>query len=371
MGEALRCTPLTDWHRSNGARMVPFAGFDMPVQYAQGIQEEVRLVRNECGIFDLCHMGRMVLRGPDRVRAADHVLSQNVAKIPLGAIRYSLICTPDGTVVDDVLVYHDPEVVHVVINASGREVDDAWFREHTAKFDCEVANVSDDQTMLALQGPRSKEILPKISDVDVAALRYYRFTHGKLLGDIAALVSRTGYTGEDGFELFFPLKDAGRVWGALLEAGGTPIGLGARDVCRTEAGMPLYGHEINREIAPLEADLNFGMDLETEFIGSDALRAQRDQGIPRGLVGLDVEGRRVPREGCRVLRRDQEIGFVTSGTFSPTLNRPIAMALVRREFVREGENLLVDVRGRTVQARIGGLPFYSRKRKKKTPGGKS
>jgi len=370
MGETLRTTPLTAWHKDHGARMVPFAGFEMPVQYTGGIQEEVHAVRNACGIFDLCHMGRLVLTGPQRMTAADHVLSQNVAaRIPLGAIRYSLICTPEGTVVDDVLVYHEQDQVHVVINASGREVDDRWFRDHTAPFDVTIDNVSDAQTMLALQGPASAALLPEVCDVDVGALKYYRFTRGRLLGRVDALVSRTGYTGEDGFELFFDPAAAVDVWEALVAAGGRPIGLGARDVCRTEAGMPLYGHEINREITPLEADLLFGLDLDKDFIGCEALRRQRDAGVPRRLVGLAVEGRRVPREGCRIRSAGVDVGFVTSGTFSPTLDRPIAMGLVRTDLAHEGEALQVDVRGRDVLVQVEGLPFYSRKRPKKAPGG--
>jgi len=366
---SLRRTPLTRWHLEHNARTVPFAGFEMPVQYSAGIQAEVRTVRNESALFDLCHMGRLILTGPDRVTAADHILSQNVARIPQGAIRYSLICTPEGTVIDDVLVYKDAEAVHVVINASGREADDAWFGEHAAGFDVEVKNVSDDQTMLALQGPKSKEILPQVCDIDLAGLKYYRFGQGRLLGTIDALVSRTGYTGEDGFELFFPTGPAVEVWDALVAAGAVPCGLGSRDVCRTEAGMPLYGHEINREITPLEADLNFGLDLDMDFIGCEALRRQREAGIPRGLVGLRVEGRRVPRDGCRVLHAGEEAGAVTSGTFSPTLDRPIAMALIRRDLAREGTSLEIDLRGRAVQVEVDGLPFYSRKRKKKAPGG--
>ncbi|MHC4941136.1 MAG: glycine cleavage system aminomethyltransferase GcvT [Planctomycetota bacterium] len=365
----LRRTPLTDWHSSHGAKMVPFAGFNMPVQYADGIQKEVRTVRHESGLFDLCHMGRLVLRGPDRVKAADHVLSQNVAdKIPLNAIRYALICTPEGTVIDDVLTYKAEDAVHVVINAANRATDDAWFREHTSGFDVEIENVSDEQTMIALQGPKSKDILATILDEDLAQLKYYRFMPGTLLGDVPALVSRTGYTGEDGFELFFAVEPALRVWEALHAAGAKPIGLGARDVCRTEAGMPLYGQEMNRETTPLEADLGFGVDLSKDFIGCEPLRAQRDAGVPRGLVGLEVEGRRVPRLGCKVLRGGAEIGTVTSGTFSPTLDRPIAMAVVAREHAREGVDVEIDLRGKPVAAKVEGLPFYSRKRKKKAPG---
>jgi aminomethyltransferase len=223
--------------------------------------------------------------------------------------------------------------------------------------------------MLALQGPRSPDVLARICDTDLASLKYYRFTEGRLLGRHQALVSRTGYTGEDGFELFFPPDAAQAVWEALLQAGGKPIGLGARDVCRTEAGMPLYGHEINREITPLEAELRFGLDLSKEFIGCAALRAQDARGVPRRLVGLAVEGRRVPREGCRIRSGGEDAGFVTSGTFSPTLDRPIAMALVRTDLAREGTPLSVDLRGRDVAVTVEGLPFYSRKRKKKPPGG--
>jgi aminomethyltransferase len=370
MAETLRQTPVTAWHLAHGARCIPFAGFEMPVQYADGIQAEVKQVRNGCGLFDLCHMGRLVLRGPDAIAAADHVLSQNVAKMPRWAIRYALICAEDGTVVDDTLVYKEnDQAIHVVINASGRDIDDAWFREHTTQFDVQIENVSDEQTMLALQGPRSKEILAGMTGCDLDALKYYRFTTGTLLDGIDAYVSRTGYTGEDGFELFFPRADALRVWEALREAGAVPIGLGARDVCRTEAGMSLYGHEINREITPLEACLEFGLDLDKDFIGADALRRQRDAGIPRRIVGLGVVGRRVPREGCRVFDGDTEIGHVTSGTFSPTLDRPIAIALVSAGYARDGAALEVDLRGRRVPVVVEGLPFYSRKRKTQALGG--
>ena len=225
MAEMLRTTPLTGWHIAQDAKMVPFAGFNMPVQYSGGIQDEVHTVRNATGLFDLCHMGRLILTGPDCVRAADWVLSQNVQKIPEGAIRYALMCAPDGTVIDDVLVYRGADEVQVVINASGREVDDAWFREQTAAMDVSIENVSDNQTMIALQGPGSRAVLAAIvdgGDEALSTLKYYRYQPGSLMGGIEALVSRTGYTGEDGFELFLPaFSEAKRVWEALLvEAGG-------------------------------------------------------------------------------------------------------------------------------------------------------
>jgi aminomethyltransferase len=370
MGETLRKTPLTEWHRAHGARMVDFAGFEMPVQY-EGIQEEVRTVRNRVGLFDLCHMGRLVLRGPAAVAACDRIVSQNVAKIPVGAIRYSLLCAPDGGVIDDVLVYRGQDEVHVVINAGNRAVDDAWFRDHLAGSGVAYENVSDAQTMLALQGPNSQQTLQGLCSLGLDGLKYYRFAPGRLLGRIDALVSRTGYTGEDGFELFFPVAEAGKVWTALLEAGAAhglkPIGLGARDVCRTEAGMPLYGHEINRGITPLEADLLFGLDLgKGDFIGLPALKLQQRKGVPRRLVALQVEGKRVPREGYDVLHAGAKAGHVTSGTFSPTLDRPIAMALVRSDLAKAGVKVEVDLRGKPAEATIDALPFYSRKRKKGT-----
>ncbi|MFQ5844524.1 MAG: glycine cleavage system aminomethyltransferase GcvT [Planctomycetota bacterium] len=362
-------TPLTAWHRDHDARMVEFAGFDMPVMYAGGIREEVGCVRDRVGLFDLCHMGRLVLTGPDRVAAADRVVTQNVARIPEGAIRYALLCLPGGGVLDDVLVYRGAEAVHVVVNAANRAQDDAWFREHTAAFDVRIDNISDDQTMLALQGPRSRAVLERICDADLDALRYYRFTAGRLLGRAEALVSRTGYTGEDGFELFFGRDEAVAVWEALLQAGAGegigPIGLGARDVCRTEAGMPLYGHEMDRETTPLEAGLDFGVDLQKDFLGRDALVAQRAAGVPRERVGLVAKGKRVPREGCRVLRDGEEIGRVTSGTWSPTLACPIAMALVAAGGAGDGTGLEAELRRRRLPLRLESLPFFSRKRKKR------
>ncbi|MCZ6574195.1 MAG: glycine cleavage system aminomethyltransferase GcvT [Planctomycetota bacterium] len=368
MGGDLQTTPLTDWHRAHGARMVPFAGFDMPVQYS-GIQDEVHCVRNRVGLFDLCHMGRLVLTGPDREAAADHVLSQNVARMPEDAIRYALICLPSGGVIDDVLVYRGADEVHVVINAANRVPDEAWFREHCADFDVEITVVSDRQTMLALQGQASKDTLAPLCDVDLDTLKYYRFTRGNVLGRIPALISRTGYTGEDGFELFFAREEGAAVWEALLRAGQDhgilPIGLGARDVCRTEAGMPLYGHEMDRETTPLEAGLGFGVDLQKDFIGRDALVAQRDGGLPRELIGATVEGKRIPRDGCPVMQGEREVGRVTSGTWSPTLERPIAMALVESGAAARG-GLEGSLRSKRIPLIVEGLPFFSRKRKKKS-----
>ncbi|MGQ0612932.1 MAG: glycine cleavage system aminomethyltransferase GcvT [Planctomycetaceae bacterium] len=372
MASALRTTPLTHWHEVHGGRMVDFAGFRMPVLYEETLTvEEVRCVRQRSGLFDLCHMGRLVLRGADRVAAADRVLSQNVAKIPEGAIRYALICEPGGGVIDDVLVYRGAEEVHVVINASNRETDDAWFRTQIRGMAVTLENPSDQQAMIALQGPASAAVLAGLCDPDPSGLGYYRFAKGRLLGGIETLVSRTGYTGEDGFELFFPKTEAVRVWEALLEAGRPhglkPIGLAARDVCRTEAGMPLYGHEMNRTITPLEACLEFGVDLDKPFVGRDALVAQRRAGVPRRLVGLAIEGKRILRDGCPLLRGGSPAGHVTSGTFSPTLDRPIAMALVPAALAVQGTSLQGDLRGKMVEAKVDGLPFYSRKRKKTAP----
>ncbi len=360
----MRRTPLYEAHVALGARMVDFAGWEMPVQYA-GAVEETKHVRAKVGIFDLCHMGRLVVTGPEAVAAVDALTTCNVAKLPFGACKYGLLCTEAGGVIDDVLVYRDTDAAHVIINAGNRDVDFRHFLERCGPYECEVENLSDEQTMIALQGQRSQALLAPLTDVDLAALGYYRFTHGRVLG-IECLVSRTGYTGEDGFELFFTKREARRVWDALLAGDGTeepaPIGLAARDILRTEAGMPLYGHEIDRTINPLEAGLDFGIDLTKEFLGAAALRTARANGLARRLVGLRLP-ERVARPGYAVLHGGQPVGVVTSGTPSPTLGTNIAMALVPAALAEEPA-FQVDIRGKPSPAERVPLPFYKRKRRK-------
>jgi aminomethyltransferase len=359
----MRRTPLYDAHLAAKATMVEFAGWEMPVQYA-GAVEETKHVRTRAGLFDLCHMGRLEITGPEAVKAADAVVSCNVERLKQGACKYGMLCNEGGGVIDDILVYKDADRVHVIINAGNRDRDFRHFLEQCGAFECEVANLSDEQTMLAVQGPRAAALVASLCDTDLAPIGYYRFTRGKVLG-IPCLISRTGYTGEDGFELFFGRGDARKMWDGLLAKGGDaelkPIGLAARDILRTEAGMPLYGHELDDATNPLEAGLSFGVDLKKEFHGSKAVRRGVEKGLPRKLVGLRLE-ERVARPGYAVLDGGKPVGKVTSGTPSPTLGFNIAMAFVPASFDPGGGECAVDIRGKPSPAAVVPLPFYKRKK---------
>jgi aminomethyltransferase len=362
----LRRTPLFDAHVEAGARLVDFHGWEMPVQYA-GILEEARQVRAHAGIFDLSHMGRLVLTGPDRERFADHVFSANLGKLKLGRAKYGFLLNEDGYPLDDVIAYRDREAVHVVINGGNRERDDEWVRERLAKsrLDARLHNASDEQAMIAIQGPDSEATLQPICEADLSAVPYYWFTSARVAG-VPTLIARTGYTGEDGFEVF-PAKEKGRmVWDALLGAGKpfgvTPIGLGARDTLRLEAGMPLYGNELDLETDPIEAGLEFGLDLtKTDAIGVPALAARKAKGPPaKRLVGFVAHTPRVPRQGCAVFDGTKRVGVVASGTASPTLGKNLGTAFVPPALTDVGRRLSVEIRGANHPIEVVPLPFYKR-----------
>ena len=359
----MRRTPLYEAHLAAGAVMVEFAGWHMPVQYG-GTVEEARHVRTKAGIFDLCHMGRLVVAGPEGVAAVDSIASCNVPKLKVGACKYGILCNERGGAIDDILVYRDTDRVHVIINAGNRDRDFRHFLERCGAYECEVSNASDEQTMIAVQGPLAAAVVAPLFDGDLPSLGYYRFTHGKVLG-VPCLVSRTGYTGEDGFELFFDRRNAMAMWNGLLEKGRgqdlRPIGLAARDILRTEAGMPLHGHELDDDTNPLEAGLGFGVDLEKEFLGASEVKAQARAGLRRKLVGLRLD-RRVARPGYAVLLGGKPVGKVTSGTPSPTLGYNIAMAFVPPAFPPVGGECEVDIRGKPSPAVVVPIPFYKRKR---------
>ena len=367
----MKKTSLHDVHEALGARMVPFGGWSMPVQYAS-ILEEAKLVRTHCGLFDLGHMGRFHVTGPDAVALVDRVTTNHCAKIPATAIRYALLLNDAGYPLDDLLVYREEgDGVYLVVNASNTARDLAWILEHKGTLDCTGDDQTDASAMLALQGPDSLEILSKLTeDCDLAGLKYYRFTFGTVCGMPNTRISRTGYTGENGFELYFPTEEAPRVWAALLEAGGDrigPIGLGARDILRLEAGMALYGHEIDEEHHGFEAGLDFGIVLTEEkgdFVGRTALEALRAKPTRR-LVGITTEGPRVPRQGHLLFQGDEEVGHVVSGGISPTLDTNIGSAYVALGHDAAGTELSLDVRGKRQPCRVQDLPFYSRTRKKK------
>jgi aminomethyltransferase len=362
-------TSLHDVHVAAGAKMVDFAGWHMPVQYG-AILDEVRTVRERVGLFDLGHMGRVRFTGPDAVALIDRVATCFCARIPVDAIRYGLLCKEDGNPLDDVLVYRGADDVFMVVNASNAERDLAWLREHAAGMDVVIEDQTRELAMLALQGQGSQAVLQQLVEgQDLADIGYYKSGFGTLCGMPGVRISRTGYTGEDGFEIYFPSADGPRVWRALLAAGAdeglAPIGLGARDTLRLEAGMPLYGHEIDESHNPIEAGCGFGVSFKEEkgdWIGRAALAAV--QAHPRRkLVGLTTDGKRAPRQGYALFSGDREVGEVCSGAVSPTLGKNIGTAYLPVDLAVAGTEVEMDLRGKRQACTVVDLPFYSRTRK--------
>jgi aminomethyltransferase len=363
----MRETVLTPLHARLGARLVPFAGWRMPVQYT-GILDEVRLVRERAGLFDLCHMGRVAVRGRGAVAFLQRLQTNDVERMAPGAIRYSLILDEAGATQDDILVYREPhdDGWFLVVNAANTERDLAIMRDVARGFDVQIDDQTDALGMFAIQGPASVAIAQELTDRDLAALRYYHWLRGPVAGVDAAL-SRTGYTGEDGFEVYAPPAALPGIWEAFLRAGEAhgllPAGLGSRDTLRLEAGMALYGHEIDERTNPLEAGLGWAVKFTHDFIGRASLeRIQAAGGTGRRLVGLKTDSRRVPRQGYAVWSADREVGEVRSGTASPTLQTNIATAYVADDCAAPGTALAFAVRDQREPATVAPLPFYSRKR---------
>ena len=360
----LRTTPLTAWHEENGGRLVEFAGYRMPIRYPDGVIAEHKAVRESCGIFDVSHMGELEIRGADARANVDRLVTNNVARLEVGQVLYSAMCRPSGVVIDDVLVYClGEEHFLVVCNASNHEKVAAWIDEQLegdARLDDETARTA----LFAVQGPQSLAVLrawPRaVGHRDrLEALEYYRAVYLDF-GGVEILVSRTGYTGERGYELYLPGEHALTVWEELLTAGEAlglrPIGLGARDTLRLEAGYSLYGHELDEETTPLEAGIGWVVKLKAgDFIGRDALLAQKERGVPRRTVALSLPGRNIPREGAEVFAGERTVGRITSGSFSPVLEHGIGLARVETE--AKGEPLSVQVRDQRVAAETVKLPF--------------
>lgn len=362
----LRRTPLHECHLALGARMVGFAGWEMPVQYA-GVMEEHRAVRGAAGLFDVSHMGEVRVQGPGAAALLQRLTPNDVTGLRPGRAHYNALLTERGTYLDDILIYRLAEQdFMVVVNASNSARDFEWLASH-GSTEARVSDVSDRSALLALQGPAALGILSPLATPSLAALRYYGFAQGEVAGR-PALISRTGYTGEDGFELYLDPADAPEVWRRLLEAGGPaglmPAGLGARDTLRLEAAMALYGHEIDETTTPFEAGLEWVVKLEKgDFVGRAALQAQQAGGGPsRKLAGFAVQGRGIARQGHLVVRDGETLGTVTSGTWSPTLEKAIGLAYVPRELAEPGTALALDVRGRTLPAEVVPVPFYRRPR---------
>ncbi len=350
--------------------MVAFGGWEMPVQYT-GIADEHHATRTAAGLFDISHMGQVDVHGPDVLAFLQHIATQDVATIPPGMSNYSLMCYPDGGIVDDIFIYHLRQGEYlVVVNASNTDKDVAWMQEHSAGFDVQITDLSPDTTMLALQGPRAETILARVTDVDVVNLPFHGVAEGRLFGTAVAIIARTGYTGEDGFELFFPNEHARRVWDGLLEAGRDdglkPVGLGARDSLRFEPKLALYGHEIGETINPYETGLGWVVKLDKgSFIGHEALRQIKAEGAQRKIVGLEMIGRGIARQGYGIRTPDGEaVGEVTTGMPAPTIGKNLALALVRSDVAKIGTELDVIVRDKPVRAQVVKTPFYQSRYKK-------
>ncbi len=358
--EMLQRTPLYDAHLSSGGRMVSFGGWEMPVQY-KGITEEHQLVRSAVGIFDVSHMGQIAIRGKESLDLLQYLCPGNPGLLGPGKIMYGVFCNEEGGVVDDLLIYCLAEDEYLlVVNASRIEVDFAWIENAAAHFaEVSVENLSGGMGMVALQGPLAEALLADLAEGDIAALGYY-WSIKLSLASCEVLLSRSGYTGEDGFEIICSAEATTRLWEALQERGARPCGLGARDTLRTEMGYCLYGHELGPQISPLEAGLSWTLALEKEadFIGRDALLHQREEGTYRRLVGFKLLEKGIPRPDCEVHdERDRLVGIVSSGTFSPGLQQGIGLGFVEPEYRKRGKQLKIDIRGKRRRAQVVRLPF--------------
>ncbi len=358
-----RITPLYECHLSAGGKIVPFAGYLLPVQYETGVITEHMAVRTAAGLFDVSHMGEVTLEGEDALRNIQLLVTNDCSRMVDGQVKYSPMCNEEGGVVDDLLIYRkSADSYLIVVNASNRYKDVRWMKDHiTGKV--EFKDISDEVAQLALQGPKAHEIICKLTAEELLPVKYYSFKENVPVSGISCLVSKTGYTGEDGYELYCANEDATKLWEALLEAGQgeglIPCGLGARDTLRLEAGMPLYGHEMDDSITPLETGLGFTVKMDKEdFIGKAGLLAK---GTPqRTRVGLNITGRGIARELCPVYHGDNLIGTTTSGTHCPYLGHPVAMALIDTSHSEIGTIVEVEVRGRRIRAEVIALPFYKR-----------
>jgi len=390
MSEELKRTELYQWHVDHGGRMVPFAGWEMPVQYPTGPIQEHNATRQAAGLFDIDHMGQIEVRGPDAEAFVNRLVTYDVTRMNIGdrSIRsldasmrsldasmrslpahYALFCYADGGIVDDLFVYRlpDPDIkdrdyFFLVINASNRSKDVAWVKAHTGQYEVQVRDISDQTYMLAFQGPEAPQILDRMTSADLTQMKRFSAVQDTIVEDVPVLLGRTGYTGEDGFELFFPAESALKVWEAILKEGQAEgvktIGLAARDSLRFEPCMPLYGHELSATITPIEARLSFAVSLDKDFIGRDALLKQKLEKPDRVLVGFELVDRGVPREGYTVLYEGEPVGTVTSGMFSPTTGRYLGMAYVPREISSLGTEIQIQIRKKVVAAKIIKRPFY-------------
>lgn len=363
MVSTLKRTPLYDRHEYHRGKIIDFGGWELPVQYT-GIIQEHHTVRNKAGIFDVSHMGEIDIIGAGADDFVRHLVTNDIKKLQDHQIMYTLMCYPHGGIVDDLLVYRfSDDHFFLVVNASNVNKDYEWILSH-APQGIKVTNVSEQYAQLAVQGPKAEEIMQRISDHDLSQIRFFWFEPQVTLAGIECLVSRTGYTGEDGFEIYLKPQQASQLWEKIMQAGGEdilPAGLGARDTLRFEAKLPLYGQEIDADITPLEAGLGFFVKLDSgDFIGRDALVKQKENGVERVLVEFEMIDKGIPRSHYPVQKNGQDIGWVTSGAHSPTFNKSIGLALIKAQWNQAGEEIDIIIRNKPVKARITRGAFYKR-----------
>lgn len=363
----MKRTPLFNNHLESKGKLIDFGGWELPVEYS-GIRTEHDAVRNAAGLFDVSHMGEITVTGEAAEEYLQNIVTNDISVLSNYQICYTTMCYPDGGIVDDLLVYkYSNKKYLLVVNASNTEKDYEWLDTHSIE-NVTIKNVSDEYSQLAIQGPKAQEILQKLSDIDLNEIEFYHFADNVKIREINALVSRTGYTGEDGFEIYLPSAEGPILWDLLLESGKDfgliPAGLGARDTLRFEAALPLYGQEIDKDITPLEAGLGFCVKLSKEkFIGMEALAKQKSEGLKRKLAGFEMTERGIPRSHYQVYADGKKIGYVTTGSLSPTLNKNIGLALLDIDYTKEGTEIEVEIRNKKVKAKIIKKPFYTKKYK--------
>ncbi|WP_227395165.1 glycine cleavage system aminomethyltransferase GcvT [Jeotgalibacillus aurantiacus] len=366
MVTALKRTPLFPLYSEYGGKVIDFGGWELPVQFS-GIKQEHHAVRTKAGLFDVSHMGEVMVEGPESLNYLQKMMTNDISTLEDDQALYTAMCYENGGTVDDLLVYrYDAETYLLVINASNIDKDVQWLKDHQIEG-VTLENISEQTGQLALQGPLAQSILQQLTEEDLAGITFFRFKRDVKIGDYSVLVSRTGYTGEDGFELYCRAEDTPGLWRLLLEKGKEsglePCGLGARDTLRFEAKLALYGQELSQSISPIEAGIGFAVktNKETPFIGQEVLKDQKENGAPRKLVGIEMIDRGIPRFGYNVFVGEKEVGFVTTGTQSPTLGKNVGYVLIEKEFASMDQELTVEIRSKHVKAKVVKSPFYKRK----------
>ncbi|WP_271014216.1 glycine cleavage system aminomethyltransferase GcvT [Listeria seeligeri] len=357
----LQKTPIHPIYEKYGAKTIDFGGWDLPVQFS-GIKAEHEAVRTDVGLFDVSHMGEVLVEGPDSTAYLQYLLSNDIEKIKIGKAQYNIMCYENGGTVDDLVVYKITETKYIlVVNAANTEKDYEWMVKNVFG-DVTVTNVSSMYGQLALQGPNAEKVLTKLTDIDLSSISFFGFVEDANVAGVKTIISRSGYTGEDGFEIYMQSEDAVKVFEAIMAEGVLPIGLGARDTLRLEAVLALYGQELSQDITPLEAGLNFAVKLkkEADFIGKEALVKQKEAGLTRKLVGIELIERGIPRHDYSVFQNDKKIGIITSGTQSPTLGTNIGLALLETPYTELGQEVEVGIRTKKIKAKVIATPFYKR-----------